>query len=83
MSKYGVISGPYTGKYGPEITPYLDTHLDITFDLTELDRWIRLVKNKSRTQKKVLLVCFSTGKRHGVKVDPGPQSPGPGTRLKV
>ena len=32
MSKYGVISGPYfpvfglnTGKYGPEITPYLDT----------------------------------------------------------
>ena len=31
MSKYGVISGPYfpvfglnTGKYGPEITPYLD-----------------------------------------------------------
>ena len=32
MSKYGVISDPYfpifglnTGKYGPEITPYLDT----------------------------------------------------------
>ena len=32
MSKYGVISGPYfpvfginTGKYGPEITPYLDS----------------------------------------------------------
>ena len=32
MSKYGVISGPYfpvfspnTGKYGPKITPYLDT----------------------------------------------------------
>ena len=32
MPKYGVISGPYfpifglnTGKYGPEITPYLDT----------------------------------------------------------
>ena len=32
MSKYRVISGPYfpvfspnTGKYGPEITPYLDT----------------------------------------------------------
>ena len=31
MSKYGVISGPYfsvlstnTGKYGPEITPYLE-----------------------------------------------------------
>ena len=32
VSKYGVISGPYfpvfspnTGKYGPEIPPYLDT----------------------------------------------------------
>ena len=25
MSKYGVISGPNTGKYGSEITPYLDT----------------------------------------------------------
>ena len=33
LSKYGIISGPYfpvfglnTEKYGPEITPYLDTH---------------------------------------------------------
>ena len=25
VSKYGVISGPNTGNYGPEITPYLDT----------------------------------------------------------
>ena len=25
MSKYGVFSGPNTGKYGPEKTPYLDT----------------------------------------------------------
>ena len=25
MSKHGVISGPNTGKYGPEMTPYLDT----------------------------------------------------------
>ena len=24
VSKYGVISGPDTGKYEPEITPYLD-----------------------------------------------------------
>ena len=24
LSKYEVISGPNTGKYGPEITPYLD-----------------------------------------------------------
>ena len=25
LSQYGVISGPITGKYGPEITQYLDT----------------------------------------------------------
>ena len=25
VSKYGVISGPNTGKYGPKITPYVDT----------------------------------------------------------
>ena len=25
MFKYGVISGPNREKYGPEITPYLDT----------------------------------------------------------
>ena len=25
VSKYGVISGPNTEKYGPEITPYLGT----------------------------------------------------------
>ena len=37
MSKYGVISGPYfavfnpnTGKYGPEVTPYLDTFHAVT-----------------------------------------------------
>ena len=37
VSKYGVISGPYflvfspnTGKYGPEITPYLDTFHAVT-----------------------------------------------------
>ena len=25
LSKYGVFSGPNTGKYGPKKTPYLDT----------------------------------------------------------
>ena len=25
MSKYGVIFDPNKGKYGPEVTPYLDT----------------------------------------------------------
>ena len=27
VSKYGEISGPNAGKYGPEITPYLDAFL--------------------------------------------------------
>ena len=26
MFKYGVISVPNTGKYGPEITPYLNSY---------------------------------------------------------
>ena len=41
VSKYGVISGPYfpvlslnTGKYGPEITPYLDTFHAVFADWT-------------------------------------------------
>ena len=25
VSKYGFFSGPYTGKYGPEKAPYLDS----------------------------------------------------------
>ena len=43
MSKYGVISGPHfpafspnTGKYGPEITPYLETFYAATLDWNEL-----------------------------------------------
>ena len=33
MSKYGVISGPNTEKYGPEITTYLETfHAVDTFE---------------------------------------------------
>ena len=33
MFKYEVISGPNTGKHGPEITPYLDTfHAVRSFD---------------------------------------------------
>ena len=43
MSKYGVISGPYfpvfnpnTGKYGPEITPYLDNFHAVCFKTTDL-----------------------------------------------
>ena len=35
VSKYGVISDPNTGKYGPEVTPYLDT-FDAVLDKEEL-----------------------------------------------
>ena len=42
-SKYGVISGPYfpvfspnTRKYGPEITPYLDTFLAVY-----IQKWLK------------------------------------------
>ena len=32
VSKYGVKCGPNAGKYGLEITPYLDTfHAEVTF----------------------------------------------------
>ena len=51
MSKYGVISGPHfpafgmnAGKYGPEITPYLDT-----FQEGEQILWIRVVGATTRT----------------------------------
>ena len=34
VSRYGTISRPNTGKYGPEITPYLDTfHAVLVFDM--------------------------------------------------
>ena len=33
VSKYGVFSGPNTGKYGPEKTPYLDTFHAVRFAL--------------------------------------------------
>ena len=43
LSKYGVISVPYfpvfglnTGKYGPEITPYLDTFHAVLFGGNDL-----------------------------------------------
>ena len=44
MSKYGVISGPYfpvfspnTGKYGPEITPYLDTFYAVKENFVDIN----------------------------------------------
>ena len=50
MSKYGVISGPYfpifglnTGKYGPEITPYLDTFHAVNTDPVKLIRFLGIL----------------------------------------
>ena len=47
MSKYGVISGPYfpvfglnTGKYGPEITPYLNTFHAVKQIVDYIDYWL-------------------------------------------
>ena len=50
MSKYGGISGPYfpvfglsTGKYGPEITPYLDTFHAVLFIIVGMGRRFDLI----------------------------------------
>ena len=69
--KYGVISGPYfpafglnTGKYGPEITPYLDTFhavnlypsLDLlVFRQHQKDAW-NLFKVSDKDTRIILLV---------------------------
>ena len=53
MSKYGVISGPYfpvfvlnTGKYGPEMTPYLDTfHTVMIAKNRGIVEIVRIIKN--------------------------------------
>ena len=49
LSKYGVISGPNTGKYGPEITPYLETlhpERDVGISLTEFkDTFMQIWKS--------------------------------------
>ena len=58
MSKCGVISGPYfpvfelnTGKYGPDITPYLDTFHAV----------LSVIK---KSEPQCALSCFISGYRH-------------------
>ena len=53
VSKYGVISGPYfpvfrlnTAKYGPEMTPYLDTFHAVRSCAGLLELLFKLVKHK-------------------------------------
>ena len=52
MYKYGVISGPHfpvfglnTGKYGPEITPFLDT-FHAVIGLVEAALWPKICGSK-------------------------------------
>ena len=50
-SKYGVISGPNTGKYGPEITPYLDTFCALSYMQSYIHQsWICLIVFQNREQ---------------------------------
>ena len=50
-SKYGVISGPSTGKYGPEITPYLDTFRALSYMQSYIHQsWICLIVFQNREQ---------------------------------
>ena len=52
MSKCRVISGPYfpvfgpnTGKYGPEITPYLDTfHAVLALKISEIQTFPKFLE---------------------------------------
>ena len=53
MSKYGVISGPYfpvfglnSGKYGPEITPYLNTFYAVKQIVGYIDYWLIMSREK-------------------------------------
>ena len=56
VSKYGVISGLYfpvfssnTGKYGPEITPYLDTFHAVRCLIRSLIRFNYFMKSKCKS----------------------------------
>ena len=54
VSKYGVISGPYfavfspnTGKYGPEITSYLDTAQCLFMSVTLIECELKLLYQRN------------------------------------
>ena len=74
VSKYGVISGPYfpvfglnTGKYGPEITPYLDTFhavlirqrfLEVIFSGEQGDQFDSSTRYNSQRANLILIYNF-------------------------
>ena len=49
VSKYGVISGPKTGKCGLEITPYLDTFHAVYYLVKQQNAMVTGFPNKFRT----------------------------------
>ena len=70
VSNYGVISGPYfpvfglnTGKYWPEITPYLDTFLAVGAPLSNTGNFlwgihVNKKKNRAASHTRKLLVLI-------------------------
>ena len=61
MSKYGVISGQYfpifglnTGKYGPEITPYLDTFHAVQHYKDYMLRFLKKLKLYTKLGPKIV-----------------------------
>ena len=68
--KYGVISGPYfpvfspnTGKYGPEIPPYLDTSYAVKTDPTQIlihYFWKMLLRNSKKNDDNWIFPIFFT-----------------------
>ena len=60
MSKYVVISAPYfpvfglnTGKYGPDITPYLDTFHAVCSVMNKTEMHIRFFRKLDGTEPKL------------------------------
>ena len=85
MSKYGVISGPYfpvfglntgiygvnpnTGKYGPEITPYLDTFHAVHIITIFLKNYIYQM-SQTLSDVVVLKSLATLNKKQRSKIDP-------------
>ena len=63
MSKCGVTSSPNVGKYGPEITPYLDTFHEVlvrgnTVNVLQIPRFQHLILVKNSPKAVGLFIYF-------------------------
>ena len=65
MSKYGVISGPNRGKYGPEITPFLKTlhavWIVLCSSFEKMDEISLCLVQHNSTHQKFSTICLSGG----------------------